>query len=286
MKKLICTRGIPASGKSTWAREQKGANILNKDTIRDILHDGVWSKENEKEVVRHERMEVEACMDVGEELIIVDNTHLWVNNPHISFYKDLAEKYNYEFEIKDFFITREEAIKRDAERENGVGVDVINKMIKIQGNGGYPANPIFNCEIKDKLNAYIFDIDWTLAFMDDKRSPYDWSKAEWDRCNIFLREILLKLYEDNHIIICSWRSDEFQAETINWLNKNKIPYTDIFMREEWDTRKDAIVKKEMFDKYIKNKYNVIWVFDDRNQVVDMWRLVLWLPTYQVWYGNF
>jgi len=58
------------------------------------------------------------------------------------------------------------------------------------------------------------------------------------------------------------------------------------MRASDDNRKDAIIKKEIYHKYIEPNYNINAVFDDRNQVVDIWRLELGLPCYQVFYGNF
>lgn len=66
----------------------------------------------------------------------------------------------------------EEAIKRDKLRDEPVGEDVIRKMIKIQGNWWYPLNPDFSWvkEETDLPTAYIVDIDWTLAFMDEKRT--------------------------------------------------------------------------------------------------------------------
>ena len=57
------------------------------------------------------------------------------------------------------------------------------------------------------------------------------------------------------------------------------------MRSTEDNRKDAVVKREIYDNWIKDKYNVLAVFDDRNQCVDMWR-GLGLTCLQVDYGNF
>jgi hypothetical protein len=54
------------------------------------------------------------------------------------------------------------------------------------------------------------------------------------------------------------------------------------MRKTDDNRCDSIVKEEIYNEYIKDKYNVLAVFDDRDRVVDMWRRI-GLPTYQVYY---
>lgn len=45
------------------------------------------------------------------------------------------------------------------------------------------------------------------------------------------------------------------------------------------------MKKEIYEKYIKGKYNVMGVFDDRDRVVEMWRSI-GLTCFQVDYGKF
>lgn len=56
------------------------------------------------------------------------------------------------------------------------------------------------------------------------------------------------------------------------------------MRVAGDNRPDTIVKYEMFQK-IKDKYNIVGVFDDRECVVEMWRAV-GLTCFQVDWGMF
>lgn len=53
-----------------------------------------------------------------------------------------------------------------------------------------------------------------------------------------------------------------------------------------DNRKDSIVKRELYEKYIEGKYLIRFVLDDRNQMVDMWRNELGLKCLQVAEGNF
>lgn len=50
-------------------------------------------------------------------------------------------------------------------------------------------------------------------------------------------------------------------------------------------RKDVVIKRELFDRYIRDNYQVLFVLDDRNQVVDMWR-ELGLKCLQVAPGDF
>lgn len=52
------------------------------------------------------------------------------------------------------------------------------------------------------------------------------------------------------------------------------------MRQTGDLKKDGIIKQEIYEQYIKDKYNVKFILDDRNQVVEMFRS-LGLTVFQV-----
>jgi hypothetical protein len=57
------------------------------------------------------------------------------------------------------------------------------------------------------------------------------------------------------------------------------------MRPAGDSRKDSIVKSELFDAQIREAYDVVCVLEDRNQVVEAWR-AMGLTVLQVAEGNF
>jgi hypothetical protein len=57
------------------------------------------------------------------------------------------------------------------------------------------------------------------------------------------------------------------------------------MRKHNDFRKDAIVKKEIYEEKIADHHDVLCVFDDRQLVVEMWR-ELGLTCMQVAPGDF
>ena len=50
-------------------------------------------------------------------------------------------------------------------------------------------------------------------------------------------------------------------------------YYELHMRAEGDMRKDSIVERELFDAHIKDKYDVVAVFDDRPQMIRLWNLM-------------
>lgn len=296
IKKLICLRWIPASWKSTYAKsevENNWAVRFNKDLIRKEFWDrdiSTWLNKKSFETVVYEleRDRVESAIKKGNTYIIVDNTHLWDNNKHIEYYRNLAEKYWYQFAVKDFYCSRNEAIKRDSLRpeDERVWAEVIDRMIKIQGNWWYPKNPNFVEKDKSLDDAIIVDIDGTIAFMDDKRSPYEFDKVYRDRANNHLISLVNLLSKTNTVFIVSWRWEECRSVTEEWLFNSWINYDFLLMRAEWDKRCDTIVKWEIFEEYIQGNYNITAVFDDRQKVVSMWRLKYNLPCYEVWWWYF
>lgn len=290
-KKIIVLSGPPWSWKSTRAKEFIKENPksvrFNKDDIREQLGITSFSKSKEKEVIEIERSSVKFHMQGWVSNIVVDNTHIGKYNPHIKFYRELAEKYWYEFELKVFDTPYEECIARDALRwDKKVWWEVIKKFQKQLEGELHPKHPTFKERDDELETAIIVDIDWTLAFS-PHRSPYDYSKVQDDKCNDRLSTLLDVMLDDGRIklIVVSWRDDNCLEISNNWMKNNWLYADEIYFRETWDKRKDSIVKEEIYNNHIRWRYNVLAVFDDRNQVVDMWR-GLGLPTYQVWYWDF
>ena len=292
-------QGLPASGKTTWAERYIEEHLwyrrVSKDDIREELWFTEYSKENEEIVIKTERERVKNWINLWLN-VIVDNTHLIPKNKeenkHLSFYRELAEKLWVDFEIQTMYISFDEAKRRDELRwDDWVWKAVMNKFRRIfKIPSRYPESPIFQEYNKKLDNCVICDLDGTLAFMDWKRSPYDYEKVLWDRYNNNLGSLLWAWVNSGFfwkVIFLSWRDDCCEWATRKWLSENYKPWFsgELLMRKTWDKRKDSIVKKELYEENIKWKYNVVAVFDDRNQVVDMWRKE-WLPTYQVWYWDF
>lgn len=294
MKKIILTKGLPASGKSTWAKEQvnndKGAyKRISKDDLRAMLDAGNHTKANESFILEIRDWLIIEALKRGKH-VIVDDTNL--NPIHEQRIKDIAKKYNAIVEIKDFTgISLEECIKRDSTRINSVGKDVIIKMYNRY------LRPLTTPQIpKVKYDStlddcYIFDIDGTLA-LKCNRSPYDWSKVGDDDPNFSVINIYmsLKYYESEFkegvkFIILSGRDSVCREVTEEWLRKNIFTYDELYMRPCGDMRKDSILKQEIYKKYVKGRYNVRAIFDDRSQVVETWRS-LGLQCFQVAEGDF
>lgn len=279
MSKLLMLKGLPASGKSTYAKKiaSSGYVRVNKDDMRAMLNDGKWSKSNEKEVIKIRDYIISESLYNGKSVVVDDTNFAPVHRDRL---QELAKKYGATFETKFFDTPLQECIKRDTIRANGVGKDVIMQMY----NQYLKPRPEVYTPPKNKPKAVLVDIDGTLTKMAD-RSPYDWSRVKEDGVNRPVLELVRELSNSYTIIIMSGRDSICREDTIEWLNEKGVFYAELFMRPEGDTRKDDIVKRELFENNIRDNYQVQFVLDDRNQVVDMWRSI-GLTCLQVAEGDF
>lgn len=287
MPKLTMLRGLPASGKTTWAKEQverSGGRIkrVNKDDLRTMIDAGKWSREREKNILHVRDSIIITWLVSGFDVLVDDTNYAQKHKKHL---EGLAQLYNADFEVKDFNTSITECIKRDLKRENSVGEKVISDMyFRYVFDKKAWVDPIE----ENKSNVIIVDLDGTLA-IHQGRSPYDFSKISTDSFNYNLWYLI----KNQNIIFISGRegTQEVRKNTIDWLKKyTKIESNDFYekyllMRAEGDNRKDSIVKAEIYNNYIEPDYNVVAVFDDRSQVVDMWRSK-GLLTLQINYGDF
>ena len=129
MNKLIICRGIPASGKTFWAKQwvledPEHRVRINQDDIRLML--GKYWVPSREELVQH--IQKEALIEALERGydIVVDNTNL--NKKVLDFYRALVIDHgNYAIEFKDFFDTSlSVCIERDKNRD----VQVSEKIIR------------------------------------------------------------------------------------------------------------------------------------------------------------
>ena len=146
--------------------------------------------------------------------------------------------------------------------------------------------PKYTQQNPDLPRAIICDLDGTLCLMNG-RNPFNASKCDEDLLNEPVAN-LLKNYKHlgYAILLVSGRNDTYKEATLRFLEKHTITFDVLIMRKAKDNRKDAILKIEIYNENIKDKYLVEFVLDDRNQVVDMWRKELKLPCFQVFYGDF
>lgn len=279
---IIMTKGLPGSGKSTWAREyvltHPGSIRLNKDELREMLHAGKHTKYNEKQVLQYRDALTRLALD-AKKTVIIDDTNL--NPIHQETMAKIANDYGVPLILQSFMnVPLDECIARDKKREKTVGEKVIRTMY----NQYVRREPVMVERDPRLPMAIICDIDGTLALF-GTANPYERDFME-DKVNEPVAEILEAFHRPGTtIILLSGRNGKFKPVTRAWLEKHQIPYAELHMRAEDDVRKDSVVKQELYEQHIKGKYNVQFVLDDRNQVVELWRS-LGLTCLQVAPGDF
>ena len=282
--RIIFTQGIPASGKSTWAKEYCKENPnhvrVNRDTLREMI--GSYKhKAKEKLIVKfRDALILEGLINNNN--VIVDDTNL--DNAKIkgivAKFREVFPKLGYE--IKRFDIELKDAIARDLARPNSVGSKVITDMYNKLYNKVRP-----EADRDETLpKAVIFDVDGTLARMVG-RNPFDWQAVKEDEVKTEVADLARTLKAaGKKIVVVTGRDGSCLDLTKEWLDENNIPFDDIFIRPEGNMEKDSKIKRDIYYNNIKGKYFVEFVVDDRDQVVEMWREELGLTCLQVDYGNF
>lgn len=290
----ILTVGISASGKSTFAKDlvSQGWVDVNRDDIRfDTFCNGVrdwklykFSKEKENQVTVAQERLVDAAALHGQNVIISDTN---INDKTRNFWINRLTGLGYNVQVQYFDIDLIEALERDAKRCNGVGYKVITdqyaRYMKLRYGDDYHKH------VSGRKHCILVDIDGTVAEMNN-RSAFEWNKVGNDlpRKHIIALVDSYFWYEETdqprEVIFLSGRDAVCQSETRQWLIDNIGDWTEgclLLMRSEGDSRKDYIVKKEIFNKYVSDKYNVDYVIDDRKQVLRMWAYELGLTTIDV-----
>lgn len=137
---LILTRGIPASGKSTWAKawvaESPTNRIrVNRDDMRLMLH-GVavgLSRSDELCITRYQQQIVRHALANGYS-VVLDETNL--NDRTVAAWL----KFSANVQFKDFPINVDLAVQRDAARTRPIGEDVIRQFAaRLNKDGTFPA---------------------------------------------------------------------------------------------------------------------------------------------------
>jgi predicted kinase len=296
MKTIMILKGIPCSGKSTWAmnylkKHPNEVKRVNKDELRWMLNGTIGDFEDEKIVLAIRDFTIEKALSSGFS-VIVDDTNF--KDKHFYAICDVAKRVgNIRVFEKFFRVDLKEALKRNATREHPVPESIIIGMFENNVKGkevelrdlyfGFKGDYYTKIEtVPGRESAIIVDVDGSLALNLKGRDYFDLDHCDEDTLNSTVADIVRLYFKNNHmVLVMSGREEAARAVTEKWLNKYDVPFHHLFMRETGDTRSDTIVKKEMFDSFIKDKFNVLFAIDDRKKVCRMYRGDLNIPVLQL-----
>lgn len=310
--------GIPGSGKSTFAkkhvRDHANYKRVNKDELRFMIHDedfqGGFDRAKENYVLACRDHLIRQALKDGYN-VVVDDTN--IEDKHYNRVCQIAERFAQDrgmsvtVSVKVFDTPLDECLRRNALREGKavVPADVIKKMHTKLMKGSMRTNPGTTYAAETIVRPYtpglpsviVTDADGTCSLLNG-RNPYDAKGCINDGINEPVIGLLHDLMHRYPIIVVSGREDKDKEETKLWYRqvagvKFFDPEKDdkvcgiiaVHMRKTGDQRKDAIIKREIYEREILPYYNVKFHLDDRQQVVDAVR-AMGIPVFQVAPGDF
>lgn len=272
MAKMTIMKGLPASGKSTKAKEllTVGNTVrINKDLIRTMLHFDVFDPR--KEGLTQDAAKILAGWFLNKGVnVIIDDTNL--NPKVVQGLKEIAKNYNAKIEYCDMTnVSAEECVMRDLNREKHVGGTVIKNMAIRYGLVQYKPKSVVLCDI----DGTIANLDHRLHYV--KGETKDWKSFFAEIHNDTVRQDvarqLVDLYNQGKtIIFMSARPDNYKEETLKWLSDNYLSFAyTLIMRNASDKRPDTEVKRDMMESFFPDREVIHTIFDDRPSIIRLWQ---------------
>lgn len=305
MHYIIVTRGLPASGKTTWARQWKAQSedriILSIREMRKNLCLEIENVQDEnirdkiadlgtiiiKDVLTNAmNMNLDICLDDynldTQTINVIQGIINWNNQ------KDKKDKnvygeiqQDYQLIIKDFFVSLDECIKRDSLRKDKIGEYAIRQMFNEHRETIQSALTDKIKAMKPKVDAtlpmcMICDLDNTLVYQDE--SPVYSSIMI---VNSYISKI--ESSRGDKVVILTQRdnSQESVSKTRELLYKlfpeisqdNFLLLTTIEGEKMKDgmTQAEEILKERLFNAHVLGKFNVDFVLEDSQSCVQMYR---------------
>lgn len=260
--------GLPASGKTTLARQAVKSDgnsaRVNRDDLRAMMFDSVWSGKREQVVIDCEKAIAEVLMRHNMNAII-DDTNL--QQRHRDMWSEFAKTRGLAFSAQTVDTPFEECVKRDAGRDKSVGRPVIERLAAQGELISWGDRPIV-----------IVDIDGTLCDGSHRQHLVVGDKKNWtayfELCGSdtpieFVIRWVAALKTEHTICLVSGRPDTYQRETLAWLWRHNVEFDHIFMRSGGDKRPDTDVKLDILK--LLPKEQIAFAIDDRPRVIKMWR---------------
>lgn len=266
-KKVTYLYGLPGSGKSQWAKEHLDWD--NCDAIVTL------------------KTELNAIIADGAERIIFDD-EIGSADVRMNAVREIAEANGYAFEVKPFYVSKADCINNLKNRGRANADEIVKKAYKEIGktltnmqiseayDNQYGFNPLLP-------SAIIVDIDSTIAWNLSGRPFYGKGSADgmlndkpnWNTISIVRMFMQTHRDSDDRVFFVTGRTDDTETRKVTeiWLHKH-IPLNyqyELIMRAPKDFTPSVEFKKKVYMERIRDKYNVDFVMDDTDSIVNMFR---------------
>lgn len=132
-----------------------------------------------------------------------------------------------------------------------------------------------------KEDCILVDIDNTVADLSKRLHYVKNGNRDWDSFFAEVKNdspiwqvirVVNHLYDaGERILLVSGRSGSTREDTIEWLEWNQVRYHELHMRGSGDTRKDTVIKQEIYDLLVSRGLNPWLAIDDRARIASVWR---------------
>lgn len=291
MKTLTILIGPPGSGKSTYCGLMRGGDNLFRISQDDMGREG------------HKEKFIEAINQGWSP--VIDRMNF--NKQQRKYYIDIAKEAGHKIKGITLFFSHETCFNRMMKRQDHPTIkteeSALQALHTFYSKFEYPTLEEGFDELEEIRetptidSCVIVDIDGTVANLDHRLHYVRGDKKDWrtflSRCDKDLPNqdvyLIAESFCDStgsHLVFCSGRGNEYREKTERWLEENKMPHEQLFMRQEIDYRQDTVIKEQILDFEILTRYKqVLASFDDRSSVVSMWRS-RGIRTLQVASGDF
>lgn len=271
--------GISGAGKSTYVtdkvKENSNLTVVSKDNIRKSLIKDYDSNKNlwDQYSFKDNEDSINSLFDIQLRKAAKDKQNIIIDNTNLSKSKNerlerLLKNYGYvEIDYVNFNLTDNINfyLENNQNRINTIPMRAVNDQYLLAAQSGY-------LELSSN-NIALVDIDGTVAIKCN-RSPFEYNKADNDTPNQYVIDTINALYETkriDYIQFLSGRESYSYELTRDWLIRHGFDMNKhrLLMRKTRDCRRDSIIKNEIYESCLKQN-NIKYLFDDRNQVVDMW----------------
>jgi predicted kinase len=281
MASVTIVRGLPSCGKTTWAREwvEQEPTLRARVSRPDLaaMAGGALSLGQ----VRQLRDVTLSALLAADMDVVVDDIHL--SEHSVQEILDIARQHQSLILVYDMSqIPLDEVFRRNSLRDRPVPEDVIAGYHRTFITGQPFPLPIPPAPQKpDPPQAYVpvegqptYLVDVDAVVLRGERGLHDWDAVGLDRPNegfIWLLEALdgIGLFQ---FVFLSGRPETCREAIEKWLTDHVgVEWGRLFMRDTGDSRPNSVVKMETFDREIRERYNVVGVFDGEDEDISMWR---------------
>jgi len=274
-QKILMMRGLPASGKTTYARElveKEGYIRINKDDIRSqLLANKEWDSKLERLVVKVEKEIARTILEKGYNLV-VDDTNLPYK--YEDYWRSLADGYKCKFEIKDMMwtVSMEECILRSSFRSDKPNWRDIIFRIAIQFGYWAPSKDVVLVDIDGTINKAKWRDCYLLFGKKDWDSYFEASK--YDAPNKPVLDRIYELSSTHDVIFLTGRSEKYNGVTQDWIEKNyKGDYVGILYRNPGNRFPTADFKRQMLEEIMEwyPRSKIKYIFEDYTPCIDVFK---------------